>query len=158
MYSDFIGNKIVILKIQTNPKSRIFYLGTKKEKDGMKHLNCWKQIYCGIKALEFTPKEIIKKRDEKKLSQKDVSDAVDINIRSYQRIESGDTTPDAMNLIKLMKFLGINDVDKFTKTYFIYDNESFDKFYSGLPISNYIEEEINNSKTTDNSLWNRKCF
>ena len=44
-----------------------------------------------------------------------VDDAIGANVRTYQKWESGETTPDGTNLLRLMNWLNIPNVHEVTK-------------------------------------------
>ncbi len=127
-----------VLEIRVNPKSRIFELIRKKDKDGIYH-NYWRQIYAGSQVSEFTMKPLMAMREKLKLSQKEVAELADINLRSYQRMEAGNSTPDALNLIELMTLLGINGTESFIAHPEIEDDD-YSKFKSGEVPSNFLSK------------------
>ena len=90
----------------------------------------WEQIYCGAKITEFDFTVIPNKRESLGLSQKEVAEKLEISLRTYQRIEVGEATPDGLNLIKIMNYLGIDSYEEFILKKNIYD-DGFDKFKSG---------------------------
>lgn len=47
-------------------------------------------------------------KNERNLIQKDLADAAEISIRTYQRYESGERSPDAETIIKLADFFGVS--------------------------------------------------
>ena len=44
------------------------------------------------------------------MTQNDVAEAIGTSVRTYQKWEGGDTTPDGHNLLRLMNWLEITDV------------------------------------------------
>lgn len=130
-----------VLEIRVNPKSRIFELTRKQDKDGISH-NYWRQIFAGSQVSEFTMKPLMAMREKLKLSQKEVAELADINLRSYQRMEAGNSTPDALNLIELMTLLGINGTEAFIAHPEIVDDD-YSKFKSGEVPSTFLNREKN---------------
>ena len=49
------------------------------------------------------------------MTQKDVADAIGASVRTYQKWESGDTTPDGHYLLRIMNWLNIDDVQELIK-------------------------------------------
>jgi transcriptional regulator with XRE-family HTH domain len=47
-----------------------------------------------------------------KYTQRDVADAIGATIRTYQKWENGETTPDGHYLLRLMNWLDIRDVQE----------------------------------------------
>ena len=64
--------------------------------------NFWEQIYVGAKRTLFDSAIISKTREKNGISQKEMAEKIDVNLRTFQRIESGESTPDGLNLIKIM--------------------------------------------------------
>ena len=120
------GDKI---EIEVNEKSRVFALYKKRGDDGQFH-KYWEQIYAGTTHSKFSFKPIIKERERLKLSQKEVAEKADINLRSYQRMEAGESIPDALGLIALMNLLDIKNVDTFNRKCRFIDDD-YSKFRSG---------------------------
>lgn len=115
-----LTNSIII---EVNPDSRVFICENEK-KDGL-----WEQIYCGPKLIKLDYTKLTSIREKLGYSIKDVSDNTDINIRTIQRIESGESMPDGQNLIKIMCFLGIREYTNLIKKEIIED-PSYEKFNS----------------------------
>lgn len=121
------------------PESRIFVLRRRKN-EANEFVNQWEQVFSGSKVTEFTFKPLVERREKKKLSQKEIAELADINLRSYQRIEKGESIPDALNLIALMSILGIDSKEEFIDKPIILDN-SFTRFRSGNKPSAYIKND-----------------
>ena len=132
------GSAMVTLEIPVNPDSRVFALYHDKDSSG-KYRNRWKQIYSGSRVSQFTFNPIVQRREQLKLSQKEVAELADINLRSYQRIEKGESTPDALNLIELMSILEMRDIESFISKPVIMDDD-YSKFRSGEKPSTFLEE------------------
>ena len=73
----------------------------------------WIQVYAGPQTMTFNYKVIKARRTELGYTQQQVADAVCANVRTYQKWESGETTPDGYYLLKILNWLdipSINDV------------------------------------------------
>lgn len=46
------------------------------------------------------------------MTQKQLAEAIDASVRTYQKWEAGTTMPDCHNLIRIMNWLGIHDVQE----------------------------------------------
>lgn len=68
------------------------------------------QIYAGPTKMDFDHEKLKARRLERNLTQLDLADAIGASVRTYQKWESGQTTPDGTNLIRLMNWLEIYDV------------------------------------------------
>lgn len=75
----------------------------------------WDLAYCGPKAMTFDYESLQFYRKQMGLTQQQVADAIDANVRTYQKWEQGVTTPDCQNLIRLMNWLDIPDVQAVIK-------------------------------------------
>ena len=69
----------------------------------------WRQIYAGPQTMEFNHATLRQARIDHKLTQADVAHAIGTSVRTYQKWESGETTPDGHNLLRLMNWLNISD-------------------------------------------------
>lgn len=70
----------------------------------------WRQIYAGPQTMFFNHEALKNFRTEQKMTQAEVAAAIDTSVRTYQKWESGATTPDGHNLLRLMCWLNITDV------------------------------------------------
>lgn len=71
------------------------------------------QIYAGPQTMQFNYKLLKQRRNELGYTQQQVADAVEANIRTYQKWENGETKPDGYYLLRIMNWLdipSINDV------------------------------------------------
>ena len=59
--------------------------------------------------MEFNHTALKQARIDHKLTQADVAYAIGTSVRTYQKWESGETTPDGHNLLRLMNWLNISD-------------------------------------------------
>lgn len=73
----------------------------------------WKQLYAGPQTMTFNYPVMKKRRKELGYTQQQVAEAVQTNVRTYQKWESGETTPDGYYLLRLLNWLdipGVSDV------------------------------------------------
>lgn len=75
----------------------------------------WYQIYAGPKLMEFDYATLKNRRIDLGYTQKCVADAIETSVRTYQKWESGTTTPDGCNLLRLMNFLDITNTQEIIK-------------------------------------------
>lgn len=75
----------------------------------------WYQIYAGPKTMEFDYTILKERRKRLKYTQKDVADAVGATVRTYQKWENGETTPDGHYLLRLMNWLDIGSIQSMVK-------------------------------------------
>ncbi len=76
-----------------------------KDEDGY-----WYQVYAGPLTMEFDHTFLKDKRKQLKMTQQEVAEAVGANVRTYQKWENGETTPDGHYLIRLLNWLDIPDI------------------------------------------------
>ena len=74
--------------------------------------NDWRQIYAGPKTMYFDHTALKKYRKSMKFTQQEVADAIETNVRTYQKWESGKTTPDGYFLLRLLNWLDIPDIQE----------------------------------------------
>lgn len=72
--------------------------------------DCWYQIYAGPQTMEFDYEILKIYRKRLKYTQKDVADAIGATVRTYQKWENGETTPDGHYLLRLLNWLDIRDI------------------------------------------------
>ena len=70
----------------------------------------WYQVYAGPLTMRFDYKILKEQRTKLGFSQQQVADAVETNVRTYQKWEHGETTPDGHFLIRLLNWLDISDI------------------------------------------------
>jgi len=70
----------------------------------------WYQAYAGPKTMQFDHTVLKNRRKELGFTQQEVADAVETTVRTYQKWESGETTPDGHFLIRLLNWLDIPDI------------------------------------------------
>lgn len=137
----------VSLKFELDSKTRIFlgyrrvigyddFLGEDKVRE------YWALEYCGPALMKLDCSKIVEKREELGYSIKQVAEATDINLRTYQRIENGEGSPDGLNLIKIMNYLDIDSYEDLIKKDIILDS-GFEKFLSNKKISEFLDDENN---------------
>ena len=71
----------------------------------------WIQVYAGPQTMDFNYKVIKARRTELGYTQQQVADAVCANVRTYQKWESGETTPDGYYLLKILNWLDIPNIN-----------------------------------------------
>ena len=75
----------------------------------------WQQIYAGPQTMEFDNDALREFRRAKNMTQANVADAIGTSVRTYQKWESGETTPDGHYLLRLMNWLDIDSVQSLVK-------------------------------------------
>lgn len=80
------------------------------DEDGM-----WYQIYAGPLTMGFDYEAIRSARKRLKYTQKQVADAVGASVRTYQKWESGEMTPDGHYLLRILNWLDLPDVQYVTR-------------------------------------------
>ena len=93
------------LTVELGPRTVIY---------GKNFYNTWKkdvmyQLYAGPLLMEFDYKGIKRKRKELGFTQQEVADAIGTTVRTYQKWEGGETTPDGHYLLRLMNWLDLPD-------------------------------------------------
>ena len=63
-----------------------------------------------IKKLKTYLKNHDEITEERHMTQAEVAEAIGTSVRTYQKWENGDTTPDGHNLLRIMNWLDIRDV------------------------------------------------
>lgn len=71
----------------------------------------WVQIYAGPQTMTFNYKLLKKRRSELGYTQQEVADAVEANVRTYQKWENGETKPDGYYLLRILNWLDIPSVN-----------------------------------------------
>jgi DNA-binding XRE family transcriptional regulator len=95
------------LSIEITPNTTIHVLNCCSNGEGN---DDWYQIYAGPKMMEFDYKILKMNRKLLKYTQQDVADAIGATVRTYQKWENGETTPDGHFLLRLLNWLDIRDV------------------------------------------------
>ena len=70
----------------------------------------WYNVFMGPKRMSFDYTSLKYYRKQAGYTQAEVADAIGANVRTYQKWENGTTTPDCQNMIRLMNWLDIRDV------------------------------------------------
>lgn len=96
------------LRFVVSPKTKIHVLNFYNSKEDKE--DYWYQVYAGPQTMHFDYAVLKDRRTKLKLTQQQVADAVETSVRTYQKWESGETTPDGHYLIRLMNWLDIRDV------------------------------------------------
>ena len=101
------------LRIALMPKTVIEVLNFYNDKDEKE--DYWYQVYAGPLNMEFDFDMLKHNRKRLKMTQQQVADAVGANLRTYQKWENGETTPDGHYLLRLMNWLDVDDVQNAIK-------------------------------------------
>lgn len=72
--------------------------------------DCWYQVYSGPQTMKFDHAILKERRKKLGFTQQEVANAVETTVRTYQKWESGETTPDGHFLIRLLNWLDIPDI------------------------------------------------
>lgn len=101
------------LKIELTPTTVIYAVqgetvnGAKESENGEPE---WEPIYSGPQNMRFSYPALKIFRQERHMTQAEVAEAIGTSVRTYQKWENGDTTPDGHNLLRIMNWLDIRDV------------------------------------------------
>ncbi len=101
------------LFIEVNPKTAISGLNCWGPNDDGS--DCWYPLYTGPLLMEFDYEKLKDLRKKEKLTQKQVAEAIGAAERTYQKWESGTTTPDCIYLLRLMNVLDVRDIEELTR-------------------------------------------
>lgn len=85
--------------------------------------DCWYSIYEGPLNMTFDFTILKEKRKQLGFTQQQVADAVGSTIRTYQKWENGETTPDGHYLLRILNWLDIYDIQDCIKYNSIDDTE-----------------------------------
>ena len=102
------GNLIIEIK----PDTKIHVLNFYNYSDDKDY---WYQVYAGPLTMEFDYKILKEQRKQFGFTQKQVAEAVGTTVRTYQKWESGETTPDGHFLLRLLNWLDIPDIQNAIK-------------------------------------------
>ena len=75
----------------------------------------WYLVYAGPKTIRFDHEALKDRRQYLRYTQKEVAEAVGAAVRTYQKWETGDSTPDGHYLLRLINWLNIENVQDITK-------------------------------------------
>ena len=100
------------LEIEIRPDTTIYLLGSDNYEDPEDAWRDdeWHQIYAGPLNMQFNYKALKAIRTERGMTQKEVAEAVGSNVRTYQKWESGTSTPDGDFILRIMNWLQIENV------------------------------------------------
>lgn len=96
------------LVIEITPSTKVHVLNFYNNPDETE--DYWYQVYAGPLTMRFDYKILKEQRTKLGFSQQQVADAVETNVRTYQKWEHGETTPDGHFLIRLLNWLDISDI------------------------------------------------
>ena len=105
-------NKKGRLVVKLLPNTLIYALNCYNSKEDC---DTWYQINAGPQLMQFDYTVLRYERNRLNYSQAKVAEAIGTSVRTYQKWESGDTIPDGHNLLRLMNFLDISDVQMLVK-------------------------------------------
>ena len=112
------------LIIELTPRTELYARNLyNDEKEGEK----WYRLYAGPQIMEFDYTVLKQNRQRLNMTQKEVAEAVGATLRTYQKWEIGETTPDSKFLLRLLNWLDIRDVVDATKW-----NEDWDSVEGGV--------------------------
>ena len=100
------------LFIELKPSTTIQALNCYNDKDND---DTWYQIYAGPQTMEFDYEILKRNRKRLKYTQREVAEAIGATVRTYQKWESGETTPDGHYLLRLMNWLDIDNVQNLVR-------------------------------------------
>lgn len=72
----------------------------------------WEQLYAGPFHMVFNHLALKQFRLLRGMTQQDVALAIGASVRTYQKWEAGETTPDCQNLLRIMNWLDIPDIQQ----------------------------------------------
>ena len=99
------------LEIEISPNTTIHLYGYENYvSDDDKPDDEWHQIYAGPLNMEFNYQALKAYRKAAGMTQKEVAEAVGVNVRTYQKWESKGSVPDGHYLLRIMNWLQIEDV------------------------------------------------
>ena len=104
-----VGRLTIVVKPTTVIKALNFYSDRNDDED------VWYQLYAGPLNMEFDYMALRDARDRLGYTQQQVADAVGTSVRTYQKWEAGNTTPDGYFLLKLLNWLDIPDIQNVVK-------------------------------------------
>ncbi|MCI9127625.1 MAG: helix-turn-helix transcriptional regulator [Eubacterium sp.] len=96
------------LIIEIMPSTKIHVLNFYNYSDDTE--DYWYQVYAGPLTMEFDYKILKKQRKLFNFTQRQVAEAIGTTVRTYQKWESGETTPDGRFLLRLLNWLDISDI------------------------------------------------
>ena len=106
------------LRIELNPDTTILalnlyeYMSDEEKQSIDPSEKTWNQIYAGPLTMNFNNEALKEYRLYREMTQKELAKAVGASVRTYQKWESGETIPDGHNLLRLMNWLNITDIQQ----------------------------------------------
>ena len=116
------------LTIALNPDTTIHFLEPEGETDVVEsesdaeHIREWQQVYAGPLTMSFDSDSLRTFRMACNMTQQEVANAIGASVRTYQKWEKGETTPDGHYLLRLMNWLQIDSVQHLVKYSFRADH------------------------------------
>ena len=100
------------LRINLSPKTIVYALDDEpaEDKEPVRM-----QLYAGPQTMEFDNDALREFRHERNMTQSQVAEAIGTSVRTYQKWEGGETTPDGHYLLRLMNWLDISSVQSLVK-------------------------------------------
>jgi len=102
------------LTIVASPRTMLYERGVVYDEDDNLSIDLsdyeWERVYAGPQNMSFNRFALKEYREACGLTQKQLAEAIDVSVRTYQKWEAGKTMPDCHNLIRIMNWLGIRDV------------------------------------------------
>lgn len=138
---------------ELGPKTRIFVaikeVRGKDEFFGNEKVDeYWQDGYIAPSLMKLDCTYLERVRIEREISLKKASDDTGINLRTYQRIETGEVTPDALNIFRIMNYFGISSYENLIKREIIKDLK-FEKFKGGKSLSDYLDKTSDDLKSEE---------
>lgn len=96
------------LRIEIKPNTVAYVLNFFNNQD--EERDYWYQVYAGPQTMEFDYSVLKRRRNALGFTQQQVADAVSTSVRTYQKWENGETTPDGHFLLRLLNWLDIPDI------------------------------------------------
>ena len=102
------------LTLKITPKSLVHVAHTSTDRND-NTITRWYQVYAGAQTMKFDHTVIKEKRKRLGYSQEFVAEAIETSVRTYQKWESGETTPNGHFLLRLLNILDIESVQDITE-------------------------------------------
>lgn len=99
-------SEVGLLIVTIKPNSVIYLLNIYNDEG---EDDFWYQVYAGPQCMEFDYGILKYQRKILNFTQQQVADAIGATVRTYQKWENGETTPDGHFLLRLMNWLDIRD-------------------------------------------------
>lgn len=101
------------LLVELKPNTMIYALNIYNNREETE--DYWYQIYAGPQNMYFDFQAIRNARERLKYTQKQVAEAIGASVRTYQKWEGGETTPDGHYLLRILNWLDLPDVQNVTR-------------------------------------------